>query len=87
MHFNLYIFFLKPNGRFEVNKKICLSISGHHPETWQPSWSSMFYFTFQTILNMKFRSTTLFSCILGWSEKKNQNISNQNGLLVTETAF
>ncbi|KAI2644299.1 Ubiquitin-conjugating enzyme E2 J1 [Labeo rohita] len=28
-----------PNGRFEVGKKICLSISGHHPETWQPSWS------------------------------------------------
>ncbi|KAK2114041.1 Ubiquitin-conjugating enzyme E2 J1 [Saguinus oedipus] len=27
------------NGRFEVGKKICLSISGHHPETWQPSWS------------------------------------------------
>ncbi|KAG9347418.1 hypothetical protein JZ751_004985 [Albula glossodonta] len=31
---------LKPNGRFEVGKKICLSISGHHPETWQPSWSN-----------------------------------------------
>uniref|UniRef100_UPI003AAC5F72 ubiquitin-conjugating enzyme E2 J1 isoform X2 n=1 Tax=Centroberyx gerrardi TaxID=166262 RepID=UPI003AAC5F72 len=30
---------LEPNGRFEVGKKICLSISGHHPETWQPSWS------------------------------------------------
>lgn len=30
---------LQPNGRFETNKKICLSISGHHPETWQPSWS------------------------------------------------
>ena len=29
----------QPNGRFEVGKKICLSISGHHPETWQPSWS------------------------------------------------
>jgi len=29
----------QPSGRFEVNKKICLSISGHHPETWQPSWS------------------------------------------------
>ncbi|XP_022711406.1 ubiquitin-conjugating enzyme E2 J1-like isoform X3 [Varroa jacobsoni] len=28
-----------PNGRFETNKKICLSISGHHPESWQPSWS------------------------------------------------
>ncbi|XP_045612098.1 ubiquitin-conjugating enzyme E2 J1 [Procambarus clarkii] len=33
------IIFLTPNGRFETNKKICLSISGHHPETWQPSWS------------------------------------------------
>jgi ubiquitin-conjugating enzyme E2 J1 len=22
-----------------VGKKICLSISGHHPESWQPSWS------------------------------------------------
>lgn len=33
------IIVLTPNGRFEVGKKICLSISGHHPETWQPSWS------------------------------------------------
>ena len=30
---------LTPNGRFEVNTKICLSISEHHPEHWQPSWS------------------------------------------------
>ncbi|VDM79370.1 unnamed protein product [Strongylus vulgaris] len=30
---------LEPNGRFELNKKICLSISGYHPETWLPSWS------------------------------------------------
>jgi len=33
------IFLLTPNGRFETNKKICLSISGYHPETWLPSWS------------------------------------------------
>ncbi|XP_045551588.1 ubiquitin-conjugating enzyme E2 J1 isoform X3 [Salmo salar] len=36
------IILLTPNGRFEVGKKICLSISGHHPETWQPSWSTVF---------------------------------------------
>ncbi len=29
------------NGRFEVGTKICLSISAHHPEHWQPSWSSI----------------------------------------------
>lgn len=33
------IILLTPNGRFQTQKKICLSISGHHPETWQPSWS------------------------------------------------
>ncbi|KAK5119069.1 hypothetical protein LTR62_000280 [Meristemomyces frigidus] len=30
--------FLTSTGRFEVNREICLSISGHHEETWQPAW-------------------------------------------------
>ena len=29
---------LTPSGRFETNKKICLSISSFHPKNWQPSW-------------------------------------------------
>lgn len=33
------VMLLTPNGRFEIGKKICLSISAYHPETWQPSWS------------------------------------------------
>lgn len=33
------IMLLTPNGRFEIGKKVCLSMSAHHPETWQPSWS------------------------------------------------
>ena len=32
------IIFLTKNGRFEVGRKICLSISAYHPETWQPAW-------------------------------------------------
>ncbi|OAJ43791.1 hypothetical protein BDEG_27111 [Batrachochytrium dendrobatidis JEL423] len=32
------ISFLTPNGRFEVGKKICLSITGYHPESWRPAW-------------------------------------------------
>ncbi|KAM3568508.1 hypothetical protein VYU27_009371, partial [Nannochloropsis oceanica] len=32
------IMLMTPNGRFEVGKKICLSISAHHPEHWQPAW-------------------------------------------------
>lgn len=34
------IILLTPNGRFQVGTKICLTISAHHPEFWQPSWSS-----------------------------------------------
>jgi hypothetical protein len=30
---------LTPSGRFDVNKKICLSMSDFHPETWNPMWS------------------------------------------------
>jgi ubiquitin-protein ligase len=31
--------FLTENGRFEVNKKICTSFSGFHPELYSPSWN------------------------------------------------
>ena len=32
------IMLLTPNGRFEISKKICLSMSNYHPELWQPAW-------------------------------------------------
>ncbi|KAL3632119.1 Ubiquitin-conjugating enzyme E2 34 [Castilleja foliolosa] len=28
-----------PNGRFMTQKKICMSMSDFHPETWNPMWS------------------------------------------------
>lgn len=31
--------FLTENGRFELNKKICTSFSGFHPELYSPSWN------------------------------------------------
>lgn len=33
------VMMLSPSGRFEENKKICLSATGFHPEMWQPSWT------------------------------------------------
>jgi ubiquitin-protein ligase len=32
------IIFLTESGRFEIGEPICLSITSHHKETWQPSW-------------------------------------------------
>lgn len=30
---------LTPNGRFEIEKKICLTNSGYHSEEWSPIWN------------------------------------------------
>jgi len=30
---------LTPSGRFEINKRICLSMSDFHTESWNPSWT------------------------------------------------
>jgi ubiquitin-protein ligase len=32
------IIFLTESGRFEIGEPICLSITSHHKESWQPSW-------------------------------------------------
>lgn len=32
------IYMATPNGRFEVNRRLCLSISDYHPDEWNPSW-------------------------------------------------
>jgi ubiquitin-protein ligase len=32
-------FFLTPNGRFTINKKLCFSNSGYHKEAWSPIWN------------------------------------------------
>ena len=33
------VYMLTPSGRFEINKKLCLSMSSFHQETWVPSWA------------------------------------------------
>ncbi|KAF8201498.1 non-canonical ubiquitin conjugating enzyme 1 [Pholiota molesta] len=32
------IMILTPNGRFELNTKICISFTSYHEELWQPAW-------------------------------------------------
>jgi len=32
------IMLLTPNGRFELNSKICISFTNYHEELWQPAW-------------------------------------------------
>jgi ubiquitin-conjugating enzyme E2 J2 len=32
-------YMLTPNGRFDIEKKICLTISSYHSDQWSPIWS------------------------------------------------
>lgn len=33
------IYMRTPNGRFQCNRRLCLSISDYHPDEWNPAWS------------------------------------------------
>lgn len=33
------IYFMNPNGRYQINKKICMTITSYHKEQWSPAWS------------------------------------------------
>lgn len=33
------VLMLTPNGRFACARRLCLSMSDFHPETWNPVWS------------------------------------------------
>lgn len=33
------VMMLTPSGRFQPNRRLCLSMSDFHPETWNPVWS------------------------------------------------
>lgn len=33
------IIMITPNGRFQTNTRLCLSISDYHPDSWNPAWS------------------------------------------------
>lgn len=33
------VLMLTPSGRFQPNRRLCLSMSDFHPETWNPLWS------------------------------------------------
>lgn len=37
--------FLTPNGRFDINKKICTSFTGFHKESWSPCYNFNTLFT------------------------------------------
>ena len=33
------VLMLTPSGRFKTNRRLCLSMSDFHPESWNPMWS------------------------------------------------
>lgn len=62
------IYMITPSGRFEVNSKICLSMSSFHPESWNPSWSigSMLL----GIISFMYEDTTTTGAIESTREEK-----------------
>lgn len=58
-----------PNGRFKPNKRLCLSISDYHPDSWNPSWSASTILT--GLLSIMLENTPLLgSCESTTNEKR-----------------
>ncbi|XP_053685550.1 ubiquitin-conjugating enzyme E2 J2 [Sabethes cyaneus] len=63
------IYMITPNGRFKTNKRLCLSISDFHPDTWNPAWSVATILT--GLLSFMLETTpTLGSCESTTCEKR-----------------
>uniref|UniRef100_A0A182JUD1 Ubiquitin-conjugating enzyme E2 J2 n=1 Tax=Anopheles christyi TaxID=43041 RepID=A0A182JUD1_9DIPT len=63
------IYMTTPNGRFKTNKRLCLSISDFHPDTWNPAWSVATILT--GLLSFMLESTpTMGSCETTPAEKR-----------------
>jgi ubiquitin-conjugating enzyme E2 J2 len=63
------IYMFTPNGRFKTNKRLCLSISDFHPDTWNPAWSVSTILT--GLLSFMLETTpTLGSCESTLKEKR-----------------
>ncbi|KAG5681902.1 hypothetical protein PVAND_011307 [Polypedilum vanderplanki] len=79
---SIYIF--TPNGRFKPNKRLCLSISDYHPDTWNPAWSVSTILT--GLLSIMLENTPLLgSCESTTYEKKKLAINSLEFNLKNET--
>jgi ubiquitin-conjugating enzyme E2 J2 len=58
------VLMLTPSGRFQPNRRLCLSMSDFHPETWNPVWSV------ETILTGEFGAKTVL-CVY-WTGLSNR---------------
>lgn len=55
------IYMLTPNGRFAINRRLCLSMSDFHPDTWNPAWTVSTILT--GLLSFMLESTRTFGSI------------------------
>ena len=76
---------MTPNGRFQVNKRICMSMSDYHPESWNPMWNV------QTIIIglISFMCTDerTAGCIITSDREKKQLASQSIEWLMGQTKF
>ncbi|XP_070509393.1 ubiquitin-conjugating enzyme E2 J2 [Chironomus tepperi] len=78
------IYIYTPNGRFKPNKRLCLSISDYHPDSWNPAWSVSTILT--GLLSIMLENTPLLgSCESTTYEKKKLALNSLEFNLKNET--
>lgn len=67
-----------PSGRFETGKRICLSMSDYHPETWNPSWGvrTILLGLYTFMIDDEFSDGTIGSIKDTYENRKNMALSS-----------
>ncbi|CAO1388339.1 unnamed protein product [Diamesa hyperborea] len=78
------IYMYTPNGRFKPNKRLCLSISDFHPDSWNPAWSVSTILTGLLSIMLE-NSPLLGSCESTLYEKKKLAVQSLEFNLKNET--
>ena len=63
------VIMLTPSGRFQTNRRLCLSMSDFHPESWNPMWSVSTILTGLSSFMMD-SAPTLGSIETTWAQKR-----------------
>lgn len=78
---------ITPSGRFQINTRLCLSISDFHPDTWNPSWTvSTIIMGLISFMNGKFfkclRKTQNRDCLFPCKQKAKEKGNKKNVYII-----
>lgn len=77
------VLLLTPNGRFETNKKLCLSVTSYHPETWEPTFGVATVLTALRVFMLTCGNSAIGAMEVSFTVRRNLAINSKSFVCTT----